>query len=368
MTTAWDDDAAAGDPRDRILVLGTRYIGDTVLAIPFLRNLRRVFPEAVIHFHAEGAARRVLADCPHLDGFRVRRRTRPGWRQTLVAVGLEAASLRRTRYARAYLLKSAPSAAVLARLAGIPVRIGFDRGLNRALLTTAVPLRAGRHQADLYLDLLRTDGLAVDDGHNEHWISAESATRAEDVLGELPVGRRVVFVAPCASDGRRNWPVERWADTVRWLVTERHCEIVFAGAPPDEPFHEAIRGGVSPAAAEHVHDFSSRLSLPETTALLARSDACIGVDSGLPHVATACGVPVVKLFGATDPERWGIWRGAGAIVRSSCPTAREPLHGITVAAVRAAVSRVLDGRRIDRRHGAARQRSAPAVLLPAAAP
>jgi heptosyltransferase-2 len=349
-------------PPERVLVVGTRYIGDTVLAIPFLRNLRQSFPGAIIHVHAEGAARQVLAACPFIDRFVMRQRIAGGgataWR-ALRDLAVEAAAWRRVRYTRAYLLKSAPSAALLAALAAIPHRSGFARGINRALLTRAVPLRAGRHQADLYLDLLRADGLAIDDGRNDNWVLPADAARADVLLGGLPVGRRVVFLAPSASDRRRNWPAERWIETVRWLVSERQCEIVLAGSRPDGALHAAILAGAGPTVATHVHDFSEVTTLGEATALIAQADLCVGVDTGLPHLASSFGVPAVKLFGPTDPSRWGIWRAAGGVVHGADTTAREPMHAIDVAAVCAAVDGVLQGRPAVRTNTGAGQWSMP---------
>jgi heptosyltransferase-2 len=336
-------------PQEKLLVVTTRYIGDTVLAIPFLRNLRAAWPDADIHLHAEGAARHVLAPCPYIDAFVVRQRggaTRgTPWRAVGAAIA-EVADLRRAGYTRAYLLKSAPSTALLTALAAIPQRIGFARGVNRLLLSHAVAIRERRHQADLYLDLLRADGIATDDGRNENWTSPEAAARAAAVVATLPERRPLVFLAPCATNARRNWPADRWAETLHWLVTARSCEIVLAGSPPDASMHAAVRAGLEPAVARHVHDFSAALSLREAAALLARCDLCVGIDTGLPHLATSFGVPTVRLFGPSDPVRWGVWQGEGAIVRAVDPTAAEPMLGITVAAVRDAVEAVLDhGRR-----------------------
>ena len=67
MATRGSEERDRDRGRERILVVCTRYIGDTVLAIPFLRNLRRAFPYAVIDICAEGPARGVLADCPYVD-------------------------------------------------------------------------------------------------------------------------------------------------------------------------------------------------------------------------------------------------------------------------------------------------------------
>lgn len=331
--------------RERILVVGTRYIGDTVLMIPFLRNLRRAFPHAVIDFHAEGAARHMLAACPFIDSFIIRRRAAGGsgkLRRTLGGIAAEVLAFRRAGYTRAYLLKSAPSAALLAMLAAIPHRVGFARGPNRMLLSRAVPVRAGRHQADLYLDLLRADGLAVDAGHNDNWTVPVAATRAAALLDSLPAGRPIVFLSPCATNARRNWPNERWARTLDWLTGERGCEVVLAGSPPDAPIHAAILSGLNPTLDRHVHDFSALLSLPEAAALISGVDLCVGIDTGLPHLATSFGVPTVRLFGGSDPVRWGIWRGAGEIVHAPAGGGRDPMRGITVGAVCDAVERVLE--------------------------
>ena len=62
-----DAQTPADTPLQRILVVRTRYVGDTVLAIPFLRNLRRHFPAARIDVLVEKGAGSVLADCPHFD-------------------------------------------------------------------------------------------------------------------------------------------------------------------------------------------------------------------------------------------------------------------------------------------------------------
>ena len=59
--------SAAGGKEERILVVSNRYVGDCLLAIPFLRNLRRAYPDAVIDLVASGGGRVVLANCPYLD-------------------------------------------------------------------------------------------------------------------------------------------------------------------------------------------------------------------------------------------------------------------------------------------------------------
>jgi len=75
--------------------------------------------------------------------------------------------------------------------------------------------------------------------------------------------------------------------------------------------------------AAHVHDLSEQVSLREAGALVARMDLCVGVDTGLVHLAASHDVPVVVLFGPTDPNRWSPWTPRATVVRS--PRLRQSL-------------------------------------------
>ncbi len=302
----------------------TRYIGDTVLAIPFLRNLRQAFPDAVIDVCAEGGARAVLADCPHVDELVAwwRPSGRRSLARSLAAIRMQAAWLRGRGYDRAYLLKRSLSGALLATLAGIPHRVGFAAD-GRALLTTAIAPSRGRHQAARYLDLLRADGLSIDDGRNENWITPAAVGRVAGLLERVPAGRPKVFLAIRSTAKEKHWPLDRWAMLATRLVHELGCELVLCGGRDDLGVHDALRDAVGPAVASHLHDLTTELALRDTGGLLARMDLCIGVDTGLVHLAASHDVPVVVLFGPTDPNRWSPWTPRATVVRSS--RLRRPL-------------------------------------------
>jgi heptosyltransferase-2 len=302
----------------RILVVCTKYIGDTVLAIPFLRNLRRSFPDATIEICAEGGAREVLADCPYADRFIAWKR--PAGRRTLAtslaSIRSQAAWLAGRRYSRVYLLKRSLSAGLMATLAGIPTRIGLA-GDGSFFHTRSVRVASGRHQAARYLDLLRCEGLPVDDGHAENWTNGDARCHVGSLLAKLPAGRPRVFVAIRSTDGKKHWPLDRWAALVEWLVDARGCEVVLCGGRGDLRDHGALQAAVGSDIARHIHDFTRDLSLREANALLAGMDACVGVDTGLVHMAASHGVPVAVLFGPTDPNQWSPWSPRAVVVRSS---------------------------------------------------
>lgn len=307
---------ASGSADERILVVCTKYVGDGVLAIPFLRNLRRGFPRARIDVLGGPGTRDILADCPHVDEVLVwSRPERRTCRTSLAASRTQAAWIRKRGYTRSYLLKRSLSAALMASWAGIPHRVGFASDWSWAFLSRSVFMRHGRHQVQLTLDLLRADGLVTDDGANENWTTPEAVRRVDSVLASLPAARRRVFLAVCSTDDQRHWPLDRWAQVTTWLVKERGCDVHLCSAPRDVAAHGVLRSLVDPGVAAHLHDLSHALCLREVPALLARMDACLGIDTGLLHVGASFGVPIVALFGPTDAARWAPWDTPARIVQ-----------------------------------------------------
>ncbi|MEI6239417.1 MAG: glycosyltransferase family 9 protein [Planctomycetia bacterium] len=349
----------------RILVVRNRFIGDTMLAVPFLRNLRRHFPHAVIDVLCESGSDALLADCPYTDELLPwRRPPRVGRvvRGSLGNIVENARGIRERRYDRVYLLKRSLSSALLAWLAGIPWRVGF-RSIGSSFLSRTVPVVPHRHQAELFLDLLRCEGIAVDDGRNESWNTTTSVTRADALVAGVAADRPRVFIAPQSTDEHRLWPLDRFARIIDWLVAARGCEVFLCGGPADQPVHDALLRLVDPRSARHVHDHSPAVSLREVGGLLARMDLCLGVDTGLNHIAAANGVPVVVLAGPTDPNRWHPWKTASEIVKAESsrrgmflPHRTRPDHtlpwnpapasmqAISIERVMEAVDRLLPGR------------------------
>jgi heptosyltransferase II len=329
--------AAATEPA-RILVIRNRYIGDTVLAIPFLRNLRRRFPDAVIDVLVEPGAGQILADCPYKNELVVWERPQrvnevvPGSLANVIAT---ARWLRAKRYDRTYILKRSLSTGLLAWLAGIPHRVGVAKDGRGLLLSRRVSYRKGRHEVELSLDLLRADGIDVDDGRNENWVGADAAAKADRLLSGLPPARPRVFLAPRSTDEDRNWPLDRMAEVIRWLIEDRGSDLFLCGSKKDLPTHRRLQAALPAAAVKHLHDFSRECSLRETAALLSRMDLCVGVDSGLPHVAASFGVPVVTLFGAADPRQWHPWKTQAAAVVAA--DGSRTMLGIAVGQVQAEI-------------------------------
>lgn len=327
--------------KKRILVIRNRYIGDTVLAIPFLRNLRRKYPDAIIDVLVEHGAGQILADCPYKNELVVWERPKrindvvPNSFANIVST---ARWIRRRRYDQTFILKRSLSTGLLAWLAGIPHRIGAVRDGRGMFLTRKVPLQKGRHEVELSFDLLRAEGIAVDDGHNENWVSESSGRKVDQLLASIPPQKPRVFISPKSSDSVRNWRMPHMVEVLRWLIEDFGCEVFLCGSLADLDVHQQLKQTLDTNVASHVHDFSRQCSLGEVSALLSQMDCCIGVDTGLPHVAASFGVPIVKICGQTDQRQWRPWKTQSILVQP--PNHSNAVIDVTVDQVITAIQQL----------------------------
>lgn len=323
----------------RILVIRYRFIGDTVLAIPFLRNLRRAFPDSVIDVLAEPISGDTLAHCPYKDELlyfapRAKRKS-PHPRSLLDCARL----LRARRYDRVYILRRSFSSAILPFLAGIPHRVGFATEGRGWLLQRSTPYPDNKHEVESFLDILRADGIRVVDTYNENWSDPGVDARVDAVLPRS--GRRRVFVCAKSIVPRKDWTTDRFAAVAAWLIAERNCEVHFCDAPSNAAHYAEILSFISPELRLHCHDWSRELPLRDLNSLLRRIDLALGIDTGLLHIAASFHIPIVALFGPLEPWRWHPWDTAHTILRPTDLSGPHPLIRLPVAEVQSALDQHL---------------------------
>lgn len=139
-------------------------------------------------------------------------------------------------------------------------------------------------------------------------------------------GRKTVAMTPFSRWATKDWPAERFAEVGRRLAAEFGCRIRVLGGPGDREKGERLAGDIG-AAAEN---WCGRTTLPELMGRLKAADLVVGVDSGPLHWADAMGVPLVAVYGATDPVRTGPWHQPDSVVTCDvCP--RRPCHSRSCA-------------------------------------
>ena len=305
-------------PPTSILILKPCCLGDVLLATPVVAALRRAFPEARIDFGVGSWARPMVAGNPHLDGLLDTGPVGSGAYSLRDYLRL-AQELRAGRYEICFVLDRSPLLSFLPFLAGVPNRVGLDSAGRGFSLTVPVPV-SPKHEAELYLDTVRALGLKVERPRLEFYPSEEDRRRAEELLfvyPALPKCQAPVVVMhpggganPGMTISAKRWPPERFAALAdRFLAEGAHVFLV--GGPDDVEIAAWIKSAMprSGTLRQAPADLTGRLSWGQLGALLECSDLFIGHDTGAMHLAVAAGVPVVALFGPSDPRLYGPYGG-----------------------------------------------------------
>jgi heptosyltransferase-2 len=146
-----------------------------------------------------------------------------------------------------------------------------------------------------YFEAASDLNVEVDGGPPEFFINPSADEKAAAWLARAGVGKRpLVAMAPGATHATKRWPVQHWIKLVR-QIANTGADVVALGGPGDSAMGAEIaaRGGT------HVASAAGDLSLQETGALLKRAAALICGDTGVMHMATGLGTPVVAMFGPT---------------------------------------------------------------------
>ncbi|HYA88739.1 MAG TPA: lipopolysaccharide heptosyltransferase II [Nitrospirota bacterium] len=302
---------------ENILVMRYRFIGDTVLTIPFLRNLRHAEPQAYIAWMVAPGSSDVVKGIPYVnemiywDPVTIHADSR-GSHRTLFSKIAFLKDLRQHHFDKVYVLKRSLSSAILAWLSGAPKRIGFDTEFRGLLLTTKVPYRHDQHEVKNFLDVLKADGVTVEDDYLEIWTSPAEEERLARILTDAGVTplKRIAAIHPFSAVPQRGWPLENYAELAARLRKETNFSTLIIGGPGDV---EAF-GAIKHMFADNVTDLVGKCNLRETIALLRRCSLFVGNDSGIMHLAAAAGTPLVALFGPQSPVKFGPWSTRAKVI------------------------------------------------------
>ncbi|MGB7283414.1 MAG: lipopolysaccharide heptosyltransferase II [Candidatus Acidiferrum sp.] len=281
----------------KILIRATNWVGDAIMALPALRAVRSRFPEAEITILARPYVAAIYKDQQVCDDLMDADNN-----SNLLH------ELRAHKFDAALLLQNAFHAAWLAWRAGIPERIGYARDGRGLLLTKAVPVpKSGEipvHEQYYYLELLRRAGW-LDSLPDETFIKLnvpeENAQRAAGLLlsAGANVGRTRIAIGAGASYGSAKcWPPNRFAELANRLQARADIDVLLFGTPAEAAVSSAISSGMRRPPI----DLTGKTSIADLPALLSQCHLFIGNDSGAMHVAAAVGLPVIAVFGPTDPH------------------------------------------------------------------
>ena len=323
---------ASREKVERLLIVRLSAMGDVIHTLPAVHLLRQAFPQTHIGWLIEerwaellcatGAARRggrsvgrPLVDEIHTVNLKA-------WGESLLSISTVQSiatvwnDVRAAHYDVAVDLQGALRSAVLARLSGARIVYGAaePRESPAGLWYTRKAVTRGRHIVEQNLSVAKT--LAerpVEFSPSDISSDLPRDSRAEALIDQrlMELGiRNFVILNPGAGWGAKRWPASCYGEVARKLATQGLRSILNYGPGEEELVREA-------AAASNGTAQAMACSITELIALTRRAQMFVGGDTGPLHLAAALQVPVVAIYGPTDPARNGPYRTRSIVLRSS---------------------------------------------------
>ena len=281
----------------RLVILAPNWLGDAVMALPAIADVRRASPSSTMAIAARPAIAPLFSMVPGVDETIVLQPPAAvgrvkGWR----SMGAELAG---KQFDTAILLPNSMHAALIASRAGIAERWGYRSGWRGRLLTRAVRRPSRVHQAEYYQHLV--GALGFPNGANEPAIAVpvsarEAARRTLEIAGWNGTTPLMALAPGAAYGGAKRWPPAYFAELASLLAADG-VACVLVGSSADAPTAMLIR-----RAFPAVLDIVGQTDLPALAGVMTICRGLVTNDSGAMHLAAAAGASVTAVFGPTNEK------------------------------------------------------------------
>jgi len=295
----------------KIVVRMPNWIGDVLFALPAVESLKAAYPGAEVWL----AGNAWLKDL--IDGDAAERTVILPDLRTWKALRSAARSIKSRNFDLGLLLTNSFSSALLFSRAGIPERWGYRGEGRRFLLTKSRPKKAEAppaHMVYYYLRLLEGLGMKTVPPEIKLAVPVGVRERARTMLGDLGADfeKRLVLLNPGAAFGpAKRWPASRFAELAQRLQDEKNVQVALTGAAADASTAEAI----SSALVHKPLNLAGRTTLSEFLGVISHAAVFVTNDTGPMHMANALRVPIVGIFGPTDPRATAPFHAPATVIK-----------------------------------------------------
>ena len=337
-----------------VLVRSPNWLGDACMAFPAVRALKQGRPDLRLTVFGPEKLRDLWLSLPEVDAYIGKADKEPLRRAAARIRGTHIA------YDAGLLFTNSLRSTLEFRLAGIPRLIGYRGSLRARLLHQICPEpKPGtppQHHADRYLRLIHfCNGTKVGQASSLPVPTTPKSDQVPLAPSQAPI--RIGLCAGAEYGPAKRWPLENYAAAAtaisHRLGSQTHEWRLF-GAPGEKALGEDLSQRLAATTTPHTN-LVGKTRLAELIAELRSCQLLLTNDTGTMHLAAALGVPVVALFGSTEPSLTGPTGSGHRILRHhvpcspcfkrECPFGHyQCLHGITVEKVTATVLDALQAR------------------------
>ncbi len=301
----------------KIVVRVPNWLGDAVLSFPALESLKRNLAQAQMWIAAREEVQDLYSSLdfvkgiitlPGLNNFRNLRDASKKIKEYDFDIGL--------------LLTNSFSSALLFFLAKIPQRWGYSRDNRGFLLTKGVPFKSldgpAPHQVHYYLNLISRLGFQTSTPElilplslrEKNWVRNELSASGYDPKKPLIILNPGAYYGPA-----KRWPASRFAELASMLQEKNKAQILIIGSAEEAELVESIASSMT----ERPIDMAGKTTLLQLAELISLADLFITNDSGPMHITNALRVPLIAIFGPTDPRITGPFHQPSAVIKKEVP-------------------------------------------------
>lgn len=291
---AFDKNAA-----ERILLVSTTAIGDTLLSTPAIRAVRKSYPKAYIAVLAHEKRKEILDENPYIDELITYRG------KYKKSIGL-IKKLRAGKFDAGVVLHgNDPDIVPILYLAGIPMRVGWGESRFSFLLThTYHRPTEPTHLIRIRLNTAKVIGIPDAGDKMDLFLSdKEKNFIAEYLRAKNVAEKKIIGIHPFGSHGSKHWP-HLGEFIARAAKAHPDCAFFVVGGDKEKPFAEKVRRGIG-ADNKNIFFVPGELTLRQSAALISRCSCFVTTDSGPMQMSLSLDVPTIVLAGPTDMRRTG---------------------------------------------------------------
>ncbi len=296
--------------RKKILIINVNWLGDVIFSTPFIRAARDAYPESHIACVVAPRAREILETNSRVNELIIfdedgREKGAAGKIRFIM-------KLRKERFDMVFILHRSFTLALIAFLAGIKERIGYDTKGRGFLLTVKLkqpdPARGREtHKVEYFLKLAEAAGADISKKNYEFFVTDTDIKKAEALLCSSGIGADESFAAlnPGGNWGPKRWPAEYFSLLGDRLAEKYGVRILISGGKKDEKIAEEI----SKKMRHKAPSLCGKTTIRELAAIFKKAALVISGDSGPMHISVSVGAGTIAIFGPTDPAITGPYGG-----------------------------------------------------------
>jgi len=271
----------------KILITLSRSLGDTIVIIPSLKNIREFFKDAEMDLVTSKLGFEFLKNCPYISNIYIleRKNNLFYFFKYLILI----LKLRRKKYDLSFHFYASISECWLGFLSGIKKRAVYRHSMRRKDLFSTYPSvkKELKSVIERNFDLLKVTGIPVKEYSLEVYLNDKDKKEADDFLNVNNLSKYIIF-APHSGDLSKEWDIDKWVE-LKNILEEKGYKILWI---------------LDPKRTEEISGVFYKGDLNVAISLIERASFFIGLDSGLKHIAVAVSTPSLSLLEEDKVIEW----------------------------------------------------------------